>query len=662
MPKIATIKNFAALDDNGSWYLEGMKVKTVGGKTVLSPFYYNRFILSEDTSGFTNLSNLVAMDSYYVTSNGDTAVIGLTSSSKIYSFSTFISAYNQGLVHTLSGSYLSSSYGDLKVTKKKSVLYSHQDYLGIGHFGTASAASTTTKIIDSAGRNWATLGIAVNDKVWVIDQKLERTITSITTTNSTNDTLNFTALTGTASGDEFQVFADRGALNSGNYWYFFRTTAYPHYVGQPQVGYWKRQIAKFSSGSTGRYLITNGNYLATLSNDELSWNDNYKQLPDNTQAMGVACNGDKILILGAENASSFNDGSGRLMLWDDYTTGFLSIINLPQVPLAVTPYKTGFLFTMGAAIYYTDGYTYSLVSKLPDTDSLTYSPSVSFNSLKAIEDKIYLAAGGGQESRLIGGTWIYEMKKGWTVVPFNEGSTTPKQTTPLYGTDVGALAVIPYSYPIIYSSFSLSSYSWTGSHFNCVNQLKDSRAYRAEAILFVPIGRQVNIKKVVLGFLPDTNNYFGVTDPNLKISVSIASNRKPMFKYAQTKTGSTSSSIINALGATYSSRGKVGNQIRIKNYSQSGQTSWITEITNEGTANETWTISPALSGTPEVSSQVSIRPFKLLEQKTIDTSEIPDNIEFDGGGIEGDGFYIQIILEGVTQLVGLDINYIDLYV
>src|SRR5574343_475088 len=129
--KIATIKEFTGMDNNGLWYLEGMKVKKIGGKTVLSPFYYNDYVASEDTTGFTNINIINGGDSIpsLVSSNPNLLIIGRTG--YIHCVDAVLLTGNIGLVHTPYKT--ATTYNDIKVTKNNNILFPNQDYLGIGY-------------------------------------------------------------------------------------------------------------------------------------------------------------------------------------------------------------------------------------------------------------------------------------------------------------------------------------------------------------------------------------------------------------------------------------------------------------------------------------------------------------------------------------------------
>lgn len=79
-----------------------------------------------------------------------------------------------------------------------------------GVSGSAAAGSGATKMVDADGRNFEKLGVIVGAYILNITDGSKGAITSLSTTNSTNDSINVTALTGGSAntftaGDEFRI-------------------------------------------------------------------------------------------------------------------------------------------------------------------------------------------------------------------------------------------------------------------------------------------------------------------------------------------------------------------------------------------------------------------------------------------------------------------------
>jgi hypothetical protein len=317
---------------------------------------------------------------------------------------------------------------------------------------------------------------------------------------------------------------------------------------------------------------------------------------------------------------------------------------------------------MGTGIYYTDGYSYTLVAMYPDNDSVGSVMGYSFNMIRVIEDRIFLNVSTNNTGGLMrdkGCLAIYEMKKGWTVVPYTVSATNPSPSTPMYNVSAGALILVgTLGFPTrVFSCFTTNGGSTSN---NNINRLSELAAYRTEAIFYLPFGRYTNIKKAVLGLLPSANQPPSNTTDLVSVTVAVATNRRQLNRYTQVSAGTTSSSIVNGSGASLSKQGRVGDEVRMLSGAAAGQRSWITAIANAGTGTETWTISPALSATPAANDYVSINPFKLAETRSFAVNDIPDNIEFDCSGNFGESFYVQVIINSDVP-VGVDLSTVDLY-
>lgn len=79
-----------------------------------------------------------------------------------------------------------------------------------GVSGSATTGSGATKMVDADGRNFENLGVIIGAYILNITDGSKGAITSLSTTNSTNDSINVSALTGGsantfAAGDEFRI-------------------------------------------------------------------------------------------------------------------------------------------------------------------------------------------------------------------------------------------------------------------------------------------------------------------------------------------------------------------------------------------------------------------------------------------------------------------------
>jgi len=151
-------------------------------------------------------------------------------------------------------------------------------YYGVGEYltpsqstvldqsGTATAASTTTQIIDSASRDLVVLGISVGDDVWDITNGQHAKVASFATTTSTNDTmvLDRTLGTSTASASwetttaSFEYYYNDGTWKE-NAGYKFDNTQYNNFgvgLAAMTATYYKTDWLYLKIGSNKTTLYT----------------------------------------------------------------------------------------------------------------------------------------------------------------------------------------------------------------------------------------------------------------------------------------------------------------------------------------------------------------------------------------------------------------------
>ena len=258
------------------------------------------------------------------------------------------------------GTYLPSKKPDLFQLPSGNILFTSSRHLGLIVRGLNKTASTT-KIVDKEGRDFTTLGLstsAPNNNVVNLKTGATYTITSISTTTNTNDTLNFSAGVSVSANDEFMAFAytfkDLNFVNGKD----GTEITTPHFAGQQSQEYWTRQIHKYGN----QYMISNGNYIALLANDEATMDGMYKHLPVGEQIIAFNPNSvDNILV-----SSVNNNGLGHLLLWDGSSDGWQQILNIDAAPNAVHNTGSGWMFLLDGVIYYTDGLNIENMISFPE--------------------------------------------------------------------------------------------------------------------------------------------------------------------------------------------------------------------------------------------------------------------------------------------------------
>jgi hypothetical protein len=650
---LTKLENFSGMHENGCYFLQSMRAKKIDfGKSILTPSYFNYFRLSEDTTGFANLGAVDAFTTLKHLSTEYTTVVAL-SSGYMFGFSILSAAQDKGEMRTIptsAGNYAPSSYPDLITTKNENILYSNAYYLGIAYRGICKTGSNATTIIDTAGRNFDTLGIgtaAPINAVFNLATKKKNTITTIGNGDATNDKLTLTADIDTyTAGNYFLAFADKGAKNGGNFWNFFASTAYPQFVGQETAENFRRQIVLFDT----EYLIGNGNWLAALSTDEATWDDNYKQLPDKTQFMSMSVNQDRILV-GCEYR-----GKGRILLWNGWADGWLSTIEVDQPVTAVVAYGGGWIVCIGAKFYLTDGYTLEFLTDYPDLFEFNSTLNLQFNQIKIIDNKLVIAAGGDGYMRNKNGIAVYDFKTGWTFVPYYDDSAYQMLSSVTPGAIFNA---VESSLNYIFTSFGGGG----GTHNNCIAKLYTNTVKDYGAMFFIPFNKKVQVKEIKLNLAPKFDEFRADSGVTMDITVSVGDCKRPLWRYSQSSSGGMAT-LITVAGAdiTPSFSGEVGDEVLVLDKLRAGERSFVTSIANKGEANEQLTISPALSGALANGDTFNLISVKKCLTRTVNPINVPDELNFPvQGGFYGDQMYLEVFFKNPNTYKGLDIISIEIY-
>ena len=686
------------MNDNGMYWLDGFVPKVLQqGQSILTQGWGSYSILNQSITGFSTLSQIVSMTQYQHIS--DNQIAALSDAGSIFDFNSFL--FNKlGKIHgvSISGNIFYCYLGGIMSTRKGNLLYSSANHLGVGWLSQATGGSSTT-LIDTL-KNFSDLGISSasgRNKVYNLTKGVEMTVTSVSTTTNANDTLNFSAATAPSAGDWYIVFCD-DRFDLGT-----TLNANLHFNTQPVPIYWNRQIFLWND----TYYILNGNYLSALSTDETAWtadlflvkwqgaysgsvtynindvvsssgtnyiciatttgntppnasywkvttltqiqilqntiyiSDRYKkQFPSNHQGLMASSNQDKVLI------ATYCQGKGSLLLWDGYSSGWLSNIELDVPASAMIKYGTGWIVLIGANLYITDGYNLTYLDRLPDS---IFSDGITprrYNMIST-EDGFIISFAGRLTSRMASGNYVYNIKDmTWSYFPVQDKNSALNQTT------VSLFAVNYYS-----NTFSQSTPKlfWSSST-EIGNVLKGAK--KSSLIIYLKLPRKIGINLVELNISPKNDNNPSPNQNNV-IRVNYGQGKYPFFNYLQPGAGSTVTLIKNTLGA--SSKTRLGQELMVSTGPNGYSRTYITNIANPGLATEELTIYPALPNAPSDSS-VYIRRFDLYSagSLTVNSDSFPENADFSFPSFYSDILFLEIVFEN-QDLFPLDLNYINIW-
>lgn len=643
---IITIDKFSGSGAGGIWYNNGLVAHKENGQSMLMEDFKQVKIVDDTDTNNTGLGTVRAISYLGTLASNDLYSLILDNTGQVfarrYIATSILSSYAIG------ASAGASEYPDITQLPSGNLIYSRADYLGLLVRGKVKTGSSTTKIIDSAGRNFETLGLTTGGSEltsYVTNLKTGKKylITSITDGDATKDALNFDAIGASANtaNDEFiAIVATKFDLDAG--------LTLPTFKGQELTqANWARQIRQFDD----YWFITNGNFLAILDSDEATFDNNYKQLPYGHQAMAIETNGVKIMV-----ASQTADGAGYLLLWDGYSDGWLAIRKVGGVPKAIINYENGFVYMVDGRLFYTDGYNDTLLGKYNDTNevgsALANINPVFFNSLCQTNGMIFCASTTIDYNRVHNGIYYWSSDFGWGYMPILYGTQTYYD-----GTANGrASAVFKREGSVNRVEIGHSdglNYLATRGSTTATNQSK-SFIYAVS----LPQNQQVKEIGLNIGVNPE---YYSLTsdDVQCKISVNVGDGRSGITKYYPTVNVTATTTVANTNGSAY--RGFVGKEVLFTSGAMAGERTYITSIADAGTVNEVWTVSPALSTT---GNTVNCLQYMVdqTETRTISINDINKEQRFSlKKECLGNKLIIEVVIHGVATSFPVAIQGVNIY-
>jgi hypothetical protein len=659
-PKL-TIDKFSGMsNEGGTFYLDGFSVENENGVQSLDEKYTISEVNNSSDTGFTNMNNIVAITNVFTlpdsTSSG--ALTGyplmLNDNSKLFTHFSFPG--NSGEIGGISssGDYRNTSRGDLFQLPSGKILYTTARHLSLIVRGTVDAGSSTTTIIDKDGRDFTTLGIEIGFTVTNIIKRKQYEITSITTTNNTNDTLNFTAVDSSPNEDtdEFMVFiyeykdfnfvdGDSTNTTTGN------PITVPTFKGQIDQFRWSRPIKQYGD----QYIIANGNYISLLANDESTIDNTYKQLPVGYQILAMEVNGSRILISVVDMK-----GKGHILLWDGFSSGWNEILDIEIAPKAIYPSGQGWIYLLDSTIYYTDGRNIQELISYPENTKDTALNTTNFNAITSLDNSFFFCVDGYPGTRSEDGVLVYNPKNG---LQFFKCKSNGRGFPTPYCAYVNTGVRLDQDYS------SSSQLMVAGEEFhNVVNFYRsstDTKDYKA-FLLFIDLKQETKISEVWLNIKRGTKNRTNFSGrDNATISVNYGDNKTPILSYLSVKPVSPTT-VENTIGAEYP--GVVGQEVEFVGSEGisaiSGQRTFIQSINRPGESLENWQIDPPLSDT--LSNNQTARGWGLFnaETKDISISDLSKPLRFPVNFL-GDKMWLEVVVRGTSNSFPISINNIQLF-
>lgn len=628
MALLNTIDNFI-----GAYRREGLNIVKLQGKQYLT----RGFITAEHRSSQNDNSDLEVINDFSnIAFNDDIEsvkqdqLVGI-SKQKIYMFSdSSVTSRDIGNIHTISvsGDLFPVDKPGINTTTNNNIFYTNAAYLGCAYLFKATSATATSLVVSGKTFN-TTYGIdddAWNSNIYNITKGEAYTNTTATPT----DTLGFTTATTTPEADDvFMVFVDKAfsfstPLNKGN-----------HFASQDTPSRWARPIKL----SNNHYYILNGNYIARIDvsdNDATNstMDETWQRLYRGRQALCFDMNRENILV-----GTDFR-GSYELFLYNEYSFGALNSISLPAEPKSIIAYESGWLVLSGATLYYTNGSSLKRLSALPDLEDGDSFANMSIKGMSYKGDDVFISTNSISD-RYGSGIFVYNFKYGWSFTPLGDDEGSHQGNI-----DTGA--IVNYK-NTIYAGYKTNN----GSVNYVLGELYNSFGGKKKIGLLFHFQEQIAIKQVGITLSEIYDEFAGRRETD--VTVNYGNTRRPLHLTNVSLSNNNSTNMLYpAFSLDY--KANIGQKVLLTSGNIAGETTYITDINNEGTSSERWTISPLLSTLPSDGSKINKYNLYKAGTKTIDVNNIPQDIRF-STNFTGDIMYLEIELENGY----LDISNIKLY-
>ena len=198
--------------------------------------------------------------------------------------------------------------------------------------------------------------------------------------------------------------------------------------------------------------------------------------------------------------------------------------------------------------------------------------------------------------------------------------------------------------------------------FNLLKKAKIKPIYLlifSSIILLLDFKQEEQIKQVWLNLKHSSKYYtYYQNERFTDITVNYGNGRRGITSFAQIGAATSTTEMTNPGGASYPAQ--VGDEIEFTTGALAGQRTFITDITNPATSQETWTVSPAVSGTTNGSCDIRVWRVKKGEQKTISINYL-DKPHVFNVNFKGSKMYLEIVVRGNTAAFPVSLMDIQLF-
>lgn len=641
----AQIKEFSGMNNEGGvFYVDGFTIENENGVHSMDESFTIKEISNPSESIKSKIylyplenSNLDSDTGYTLMYSGKTFYTEDSADSNIHSGS--IGGVSE------SGDFKYTEQPDLFQLPSGNIFFTSSRHLGLLVRGLCHSDSTDSQIVDKEGRNFSDLGVSTsepNNKVVNLNTGEEYTITSISTTNETDDTIEFD------SGSESINTNDEFIVKVHTYKDLNDDPAngeipIPTFAGQQRQEYWARPIQQWGN----EYFVANGNYLAKIANDESTVDQMYKQLPEGHQIITFDINSVNFLVSTVDNK-----GIGHLLLWDGLSNGWNQILDLDSAPKAIAKSGGGWIFLMDGVVNYTDGANLDeLVTWVEGNRRSAYN-TTGFNAITSFNGIYYFCVeGSGDADRAIDGVLVFNPKTGLSLFKTKANGVGFKTPYCINSKQEASFTTTYKTNPIL--EVAGDGFYEQVQFYKSTTDDKDFKSF----VYLMDFEQEMQIKEVWLNIKRGTKYSFkDREEKNATLSVNTGNNKTPILGYGKVNVTDTDT-VENVNGDVYP--GVEGQEIEFISGDVAGQRTFIKSISNAGTTDETWTIEPELSTTGD---DCELRAWGLFkgDKRDITLSDTTKPVRFLVNHI-GDKLWLEVQVRGTTDSFPVSINDIILF-
>ena len=394
-------------------------------------------------------------------------------------------------------------------------------------------------------------------------------------------------------------------------------------------------------------VIPHGSNVALLNTTDDSFNSAGLTFPSNCTCF-IACSNHTGILLGV------NMGNRSFVaLWDAQSTRAITDwmwFDHPLKSICRAGDSQGnyqgnsqWIVTTTREIVITNGYTRQTLPSLPDPLIGQGVNNPIATGTMTMDEKLFVNHndGGVNYGRRKSGLFILDLtSKLWRFVPPSDNALNQVSMGAIYSSSDSKIALSHYNVT-------------TGMYF--ISTLTNAIPSTAHFITdqFGLTGTRKIAEGSKVEFL--ANDLVTTYVPmSFTVSVKIYDFTRPLWTAG--RQNNSTASAANQLNVDTSSgstnKAQVGDEVTVLNGTNAGLMRHITQITNPGTSNETWTLDIALPNPTEANMPLNIQPFKLVNRFVFqNVTNIPiDGLYFDvENRYKGKKYLLKVLFEGLTN-------------